>query len=376
MRLLHLADLHLGKNIGNYSLIEDQRHGLNQILDIIEKENIDVVMIAGDIYDTPVPSSEALKLYSDFIEKIIFTYNKIVLAIAGNHDSGRRLDNNLRFFSKSNYHLHGDYRGYISSGVHNGEIITLNDEYGKVHFHLIPFMTISQANLYFSDEINTFTDVYRNLLKDKNYEDRNVLISHCYANHITEETEDAYKEGQKPLLIGGTDAMDAHLFLDFDYVALGHLHSEHFVVDPKIRYSGTFMKYSFDEVGNKKTVTIVDLTDEIKTRKVIINPLRDFRKITGTFEQIMSTEADSDDYIKFELTDELVVTNAMSDLKKKFPHAVSISYTNNGVFNVEGELNLDLENKDTLELFEEFYRFKMDEDMTVEQIEALKEVIN
>lgn len=365
----------MGKSIGNYSLIEDQKFALEQIIDIIKNNNIDAVMIAGDIYDTAVASSEAMDLYSNFIETIIFELKKPVLAISGNHDSSRRLDVHNRFFTANNYYLHGEYRGKAASGLDNGDVITLEDDYGKIHFHLIPFMTINAAKLIFDDEINNFTDVYRNLLTDKSYEDRNILITHCYANTRTEEDEDTYTEGQKPLVIGGTDAMDGHLFLDFDYVALGHLHRKHHVIDPKIRYAGTFMKYSFDANEGEKSVTIVDITDEVRTEEIKINPLRDFRILTGTLDEINTKNEASDDYIKFVLTDDTTITNAMTKLKEKFPHAVQVTYANNAIFNIDNELTLDLENKNTLELFEEFYRYKMDEDMTVEQIEALREVL-
>lgn len=365
MRLLHLSDLHLGKYIGNYSLIEDQKYALDQILNIIDDYNVEVIMIAGDIFDTTIASVDALKLYSDFIDEIIFKRNKTVLAVSGNHDSAKRLDINTNFFTERNYHLYGEYKD---------EIITLEDEYGKINFHLIPYISLNQGKILFDEEIENFTDLYKALLKDKIYEDRNVLITHCYANNIGIEQEDAYTEGQKPLIIGGSDAMDGHLFLDFDYVALGHLHGKHFVIDPKIRYAGTFMKYSFDETKANKSVSIVDITDKVTTFDLPINPLRDFRIIEGKFDEIIKMNP-SDDYIKFVLEDDHTVDNAMSKLKEIFPHAVQITYKNKGIFNATSDLNLDLENKDTLALFKEFYNYKMDEELTAEQLEIIGRVI-
>lgn len=365
MKLLHLADLHLGKNIGNYSLIEDQKYVLDQILDIISRENVDIIMIAGDIFDTQVSSVEALSLYSDFIEDIVFNKKKTILAVSGNHDSGKRLDVNSKFYKAKNYHLAGEYKK---------EMLTFEDEYGKINFHLVPFISLNQASIIFNKDITNFTDLYKEVLKDLAYEDRNVLISHCYANNIAIEDDNLYTEGQKPLTIGGSDAMDAHLFERFDYVALGHLHNRHYVIDPKIRYSGTFMKYSFDEENKTKSVTLVDIKDRVETYDIDIKALRDFRTISGKFSDVIR-KSPSDDYIKVILEDESTIENAMAKLKEKFPHIVQISYKNKGIFASDSEFDIDLTGKTAIELFEEFYKFKMDEEMTDDKLKALKKVI-
>lgn len=365
MKLLHLADLHLGKSIGNYSLIEDQKYALNQILNIIDRENIDVIMIAGDIFDTQISSVDALSLYSDFIEEIIFNKEKIVLAVSGNHDSAKRLDVNSKFYKVKNYHLAGEYKN---------EVVRLEDEYGIINFYLVPFISLNQASLIFKKEITNFSNLYEEVLKSISYNDRNVLITHCYANHIAIEDEDMYNEGQKPLTIGGSDAMNAHLFKDFDYVALGHLHNRHYVLDPKIRYSGTFMKYSFDEENKTKSVTVVDLKDNVSTYDIEIKALRDFRTISGRFDDIISGNS-SDDYIKVILEDETTIENAMAKLKEKFPHIVQITYKNKGIFTNESDFDIDLSGKTALELFEEFYKFKMDEDLSEKELETIKKVI-
>lgn len=364
MKLLHLADLHLGKSIGNYSLIEDQKYALDQVLDIIDDEAIDVVMIAGDIFDTLIPGVDALRIYSDFIEEIIFKKNKKVLAISGNHDSSKRLDINNKFFKAQNYYMVGEYQK---------EVLSLEDEYGKVNFYMIPYISINQAKILFDESIDNFTDVYKHALASVTYDDRNVLITHCYANSIAIEEDGDYKEGQKPLTIGGSDAMDAHLFLNFDYVALGHLHGKHFVVDPKIRYAGTFMPYAFDETNNK-SVTIVEMTDEVSFYDVPIKPLREFKTFTGTFDQILREES-SDDYIKVVLKDNQTIENAMAKLKEKFPHIVAVIYENRGVFEGSADFDIDLSGKTSLDLFKEFYKFKMDDELTDDELEVLKKVM-
>ena len=366
MKLLHLSDLHLGKAIGNYSLIEDQKYCLKQILEIIKKRNVDVIMIAGDIFDTQISSVEALTLYSDFIEEIIFKMGKIVLAISGNHDSAKRLDVNSKFYKANNYHLFGQYKD---------EIISLKDEYGIVNFHLIPFISLNQGKILFDENIENYTDIYKKILEKRKLKDRNVLISHCYANKYAIEDENAYNLGQKPLSIGGSDAMDANLFMDFDYVALGHLHNRQFVIDPKIRYAGTFMKYSFDEVNKIKSVTLVDLTDKLEIEEIEIKALKDFRIITGKFDQILKEDS-SDDYIKVILEDDMTIENPMAKLKEKFPNIVQLSYKNRGIFDLENDFSIDLSAKNSLELFEEFYKFKMNEKLNDEEKQLIKKVIS
>ena len=169
MKLLHLSDLHIGKSIGNYSLIEDQRYALEEIVKIVEKKDIDVVLIAGDIFDTSIPSSDALSLYSDFLDELIFRLDKKVLAIAGNHDSSKRLDINKNFYRSNNY--------FLVSELERKPIV-LEDKYGKINFYLIPFISLAKAKAEIDSEIENFTDLYRQILNDISYEDRNVLVSH------------------------------------------------------------------------------------------------------------------------------------------------------------------------------------------------------
>ncbi len=367
MKLLHLSDLHIGKSLGNFSFLEDQKYVLDQILEIIKDREIEAVMIAGDIFDTAVASAEALDLYNYFIEKIIFDIKIPVLAISGNHDSAKRLDVNKRFYKTNRYYLAGEY---------TNEVVTLEDEFGPVHFYLLPFMSLAKARLVFDEDIEDFTDLFRLALKDYDYKDRNVLITHCYATEISLGLEKDYIEGQKPLTIGGSDFCNAALFKNFDYVALGHLHSAHYVLDPKIRYSGTFMPYSFDKKDVNKSVTLVDLgKDNLDVEKIPIKILRDFEVRQGFFDDLIS-EPVSDSYIKFILEDKATVENAMAKFKKKFPNAVLINYASRSVFAMdEREIAIDIENKTTLELFEDFIAYKDNRQITNEEKIVLEDVI-
>ncbi|MDO5047212.1 MAG: exonuclease SbcCD subunit D [Anaerococcus sp.] len=364
MRLLHLSDLHLGKNLGPYSLIEEQNHALGQILEIIRDKKIDLVMIAGDIFDTSIPPAKALDLYSDFIEKIVFDYKKPVLAISGNHDSPKRLDINRRFFRSNNYFLQGDI---------DMKPLSFEDEFGPINFYLIPFISLNKARNDLDSSIEDFSDIYHYLLKDLKYEGRNILITHAYARDMGEKNKEAYNDDQKPLSIGGSDFMDASLFDKFDYVALGHLHRAHFVRSEKIRYSGTFMKYSFDEIKGSKSVTIVDLKDKISIEKIPIKALRDIELREGFFEDLLKSDP-SDSYIKFILKDDYIIENAMAKLKEKFDRAVSISYANRGVFDQAEDLDINLENKDLIELFDEFYTYKMGDSLSDEDLVFIRRV--
>lgn len=364
MRILHISDLHIGKMIGSYSLLEDQSYCLDQVLKIVEKEKVDLVLIGGDIFDTPVASAEAMEVYSSFIEDLVFDLKVKVVAIAGNHDSAKRLDVNREFFKKASYYMVGDYRK---------EVLTFTDDYGKINIHPIPYLSLAKARSIFKEDFESFTDLYAYLLKDINYEDRNILLSHCYASETTHEDEGEMTEGEKPLTIGGNDAMDAKLFSKFDYVALGHLHRKHYVYQDNIRYSGSLMKYSFSEKGNK-SVTLIDLTDELHIREIEIKALRDFRTIEDSFDRILTMKP-SDDFIQLVLLDKHPIENAMAKVKKVFPNAVNIRYKDSSVFSKEDDFDIDIENLSSLELFKEFYKFKMNEPMTEEELEMFKKVI-
>lgn len=363
MRMLHLSDLHLGKMLANYSLLEDQKYCLKQIIDIIKIENVDLIIIAGDIFDTPIANSEALEAYDDFIERIIFDLGKKVIAISGNHDSSKRLDIHKTFFRKNSYYLIGEY---------NNEVITLEDKFGPINFYPIPYISLPKARIKYNQDFQSFTQVYEYLLKDINYVDRNVLITHCYASESTYEDEKI--DGEKPLTIGGNDAMDARLFLKFDYVALGHLHRKHYVIDKKIRYPGTFMKFSFSELKQKKSVTIVDLTDRLEIKEIELKHIHDFRIINDYFQNIFSQSA-SNDYIQFLLKDSYPIENAMASLKLKFPNAVNIRYENPAIFDGDESLNLDIENLNSLELFKAFYEHKMGFEIPSDEEMIFKRVV-
>lgn len=365
MKILHLADLHLGKDLGGYSLIEDQDYILKEILKVVEEERVDLVIISGDIFDKAIPSSEALSLYSSFIEELAFGMEKKIIAIAGNHDSGKRLSYNSGFFEKASYYIFGEY---------DGRVVTLEDDYGPIHFYPLPYMSLAKAREYFGEEVSSFTEIYRRLLDGVDYRDRNVLITHCYATESGLEDKGDSFEGEKPFTIGGSDAMDAHLFLDFDYVALGHLHRKGYVLEEKIRYPGTFMKYSLGEREQNKTLTLVNLTDKLEIYERQIKTLRDLRLFEGTFDQALSLHP-SDDYLYFSLEDKDPVENPMGILKKIFPHAVAIRYKNANLLSFDGRLDLDLEGKDEVELFKEFYRLKMGEDLTERDLDLLRRTI-
>ncbi|MDO4662581.1 MAG: exonuclease SbcCD subunit D [Tissierellia bacterium] len=366
MRFLHLSDLHIGKNISNYSLIEDQKYALEQIIDIANKNKVELVIIAGDVYDKLISSNEALELYEWFIEELIFKYKIKVIAIAGNHDSHKRLSYSKKFFEKFNYFVYGEYS--------DTDCITLEDEYGKINFYPISYISIQKARTVFKDkEIENYSDLYNYLLESISYNDRNVLITHCYASETGYESENAYDNNQKPLTIGGNDAMDAKIFKNFDYVALGHLHRAHYVLDEKIRYSGTFMKYSFSEVNDKKTITLVDLTDKLQITKIPIKPLRDFKIINDYFENILNYEKSSD-YIQVVLKDEAIVEDAINILKSKFDHIVNIIYEKR-IINNDDDFDFDIKGNDTLSLFDKFYKYKMDRKIEEHEQSVIKDIL-
>lgn len=368
MRLLHISDLHLGKTLYNYSLIEDQKFILNRIIDILIFKKVEVLIIAGDIYDTKIANNEALNLYKEFIDKVIFDLNIKVIAISGNHDSSNRLSQAQSFYKRNNYYVYGDFIEL--------EKLVLEDEYGKVNFYPISFISMTQAKILFdTEEIESFTDIYKLILKDIDYRDRNVLITHCYAGLYTYESEE-YNEDQKPLTIGNSDCMDAHLFEKFDYVALGHLHFAHKVLKNSIRYSGSPLKYSFSE-KDKKSVTFIDLKQKAEIETIELRPIRKLVTYEDSFENLIQKDP-VDDYVEVILTNETLISDPIKSLRKVFKNICSLKYKNN-VISKDSDLMEDNPNIDPLSLFNNFYKYKMDKKMNKDMkkiIENILEEIN
>lgn len=324
MRLLHLADLHLGKRVHEFSMLEDQRYILRQILEIMGKERADGVLIAGDIYDKTVPPAEAVQLLDDFLTSI--AGRKIpVFLISGNHDSAERISFGAKLFAKSGVYFASGYHGQVES-------VTLEDAYGKLDIYLLPFIRpvhVRQAFLEQAENIVSCQDALQTALEhiNLNKQRRNVLLAHQFVTG-------AERCGSEEIQVGGLDNVDASLFEDFDYVALGHIHGPQWISRETVRYAGTPLKYSFSETQHEKAVTMVELRDkgEVEIRRIPLRPLHDMRKLRGTYEELtrrsVYENTNIEDYVQITLTDEEDIFDAVGKLRVIYPNLMKIEYDN------------------------------------------------
>lgn len=368
MRILHLSDLHIGKRVNEFSMLEDQQYILEEILKIIDDENIDTVIIAGDVYDKSVPSAEAVELFDDYLYQLS-KRNLNVLIISGNHDSPERIAFGNRLMSTSGIYL---------SPVYNGKIqpVVFEDEYGKVNFYLLPFIKPANVRRFFPDEkIENYTDAVKVAIDNMNvdFQQRNILVTHQFVTGAElSQSED--------ITVGGTDNVSREVFQGFDYVALGHIHREQTVGAENIRYCGTPLKYSFSEVKDKKSVTIVDLKDTVSYKKVPLTPKRDMREIRGTYDELTLKSnyinTKTDDYLHITLTDEEDIPNVIGKLRVIYPNIMKLDYDNKRTKGTaEVDISESIENKSPFELFCELYEKQNNQEITEEQKDFLQDLV-
>lgn len=370
MKFIHLSDLHLGKRIYETSLIEDQQYILQQILEIIDSEQPDGVMIAGDIYDKAVMPVEAVTLFDDFLNALHKRSLRVYI-ISGNHDSADRLAFGSQILSMGNIHIAPPFTGTVVSA-------DLKDEYGPLHIYMLPFVKRSLVKSLFPDEkIETTSDALRSVIEkiNLNTAERNIMIAHQFltGSKISDSEEHS---------VGGADNVDASVFDDFDYAALGHLHGPQPVGREAVRYCGTPLKYSFSEALHEKSVTVVEMKEKgnVSIRTVPLVPLRDMRYIRGTYDELMfSGNNDKDgknDFIRAVLTDEADVPDAMARLRSVYPNILTLEYDNK---RTQGSAALtetaEVEKKTPIELFSEFYEIRNNSSMNPQQQKIICEMI-
>ena len=322
MKIIHLADLHIGKRVNEFSMIDDQKYILNQILKIIDKEKPDAVIIAGDVYDKQVPSIEAVELLDSFISDIS-KRKTTTFIISGNHDSAERLAFGSSLMAMGKIYISPVYNGKISK-------YTLKDDFGSANFYLLPFVKPSHVKRFFPDEkIESYTDAIKvvvdNLKLDTS--EINILIAHQFVTG-------ASRTESEEISVGGLDNVDASVFEDFDYVALGHIHRPQKIGTERIRYCGTPLKYSFSEVNDTKSVSIIEINskEDFNLRTIPLVPKRDMRKIRGTYEELITKTSyestNTDDYIHVTLTDEFNVADAIQKLRVIYKNIMKLEYDN------------------------------------------------
>lgn len=358
MKIIHTGDWHLGKLVHGIHMTEDQRHILNQLIDLINVEKPDVLIIAGDIYDRTVPPVEAVELLDNVFSEILLNTETKVLAISGNHDNPDRLG-----FASSLLMANGLY---ISVNLKDAlKPITLEDEHGTVNFYLIPYIepAIVKSELGI-ETIKNHDDAMREIINlienEMDKSTRNVVVTHGY---ITGTEGLITSESERPLSIGGTDQVSVDYFEKFNYVALGHIHGPQKVKQDYIRYSGSLMKYSFSEAKQNKSITIVEMGEkgDIEYRYVALEPLRDLRVIKGNLESLISEEIyakeNTEDYLMAILTDRGELIDPIGKLRTVYPNILRVekeSYEREAGKNYTSA-GSDFIKKEPIELFEEFY---------------------
>lgn len=378
MKLMHLADLHLGKRLNELSLIEDQRYILQEILALVQQERPDCVLLAGDIYDKPVPPAEAVILFDDFLNKL--SSLATVCVISGNHDSAERLAFGSQLMSASGVHFCGVYTG-------EPQYITLQDDYGAVNIYLLPFLKPAHVRHCLSEEeaaqLTSYHEALRCAVERLHIDEtqRNVLVAHQFVTG-------AQTAGSEAVNVGGVDNVGAEVFAGFDYVALGHIHKAQNVGSERIRYSGTPLKYSFAEWQQEKSVTLVELGEKgrLKITPLLLIPLRELRKLRGSYEELIAKSfweqypVDSDgrlrDIFHITLTDEEDVMDAVQKLRTVYKNLLQLEYdnlrtrTDNAIEGAERAAE-----QSPLELMGEFYQLQNNQALSAEQREYLEKLL-
>ncbi len=371
MKLMHLSDLHLGKRVNEFSMLEDQRYILDQILALVDREGTDGVLIAGDVYDKSVPSAEAVALLDDFLVALADRGQQVLL-ISGNHDSAERMAFGGRLMRRSGIHIAPVYNGRV-------EPVCLEDEYGPVRVYLLPFVKPAHIRRYFPDTpIESYTDALRTAVQAMDLDTglRNLLVTHQFVTG-------AARCDSEELSLGGTDNVDGGVFDAFDYVALGHIHSPQKVGRETMRYCGTPLKYSFSEAGQQKSATLVQLGPkgqvEVETRPLA--PLRDMAQLRGSYQQLTLREfyegcGHRQDYLHLVLTDEEDVPDAAAKLRVIYPYLMKLSYDNQ---RTRAGLALPAEEaappQSPLEMLEEFYRLQNGQPMSCQQRQLARDMM-
>ena len=370
MKFMHISDLHLGKRVNEFSMLEDQKDILKKILKIADEEEPQAVLIAGDIYDKSIPTVEAIQLFDEFLCELSKRKAKTFI-ISGNHDSAERMAFGGRLMKESGVYVAPAYSGKT-------EAITLEDEWGTVNIYLLPFVKPVNVKRFFEDEqIENYTDAVRMAVEQMkvNTDERNILVTHQFVTG-------AKRSESEDISVGGTDNVDVSVFDDFDYVALGHIHGPQKIGRECVRYCGTPLKYSFSEIHHKKSLTIVEMSEkgnvEIRMRK--LSPLRDWCEIKGTYmeltEKAYYEKLDRESYMHITLTDEEDIPEAMRKLQVIYPNLMKLDYDNQRTREKTIFVNsTEMEEKTPFDIFEELYEKQNNQEMNEEQKKLIHNLV-
>lgn len=363
MRFLHISDLHIGRRINGLSLLEDQRHVLGQVLRMAQ--DCDAVLVAGDLYDKAQPSAEALRMMSDFFAALS-SMGKPVFAVSGNHDTAEQVAYCREILGQSGVYVSPAYEGSLTRHV-------LQDAYGEVHVWLLPYVRPASVRPY-APEVRTYEDAVRAALASAQLDPgaRNVLVAHQYVAGA----EICESESR---LIGGVDQVSAGLFDEFDYVALGHLHSPQKLCGGRICYCGSPIKYSLSEETQRKAALVVELSEkgELRLQEQPFEPLHELRTARGELAQVSDPANFSQDYVYAVLTDEHMLLDPLGALRMTYPRLLGMRLCNSRT-NEQAAImqEVDAESYSPLEHFLQFYQAQNNDQMPDEKrIAVMKRII-
>lgn len=375
MKLLHLADLHIGKVINEFSMLEDQKYILNQVISIARDEKTEGVILAGDIYDRSVPTAEAVLVLDDFLRQLIKLGQK-VFVISGNHDSPERIGFAGEILEKGGLFMEGGFFAALKQ-------VSLSDEYGRVNLYFMPFSRVAAMQKVLGMEAGcTMTDCIRQVIKNTKIDSsqRNILITHHFITGGGSTLK--LSASEYPVSVGGTENVDASVFDCFDYVALGHIHRPQSIGRDAVCYAGSPLKYSFSECEAKSAV-LLELKEKgsLSISRRPLKPLHDMRKIKGSLKELLKEEvvslADPEDYLHVTLTDEKELFEPMEALRSRYPNVMQLELLKN--IRQEGEKAVrkqQLRKKSLMEIYEDFYEEVTDRSLNEEQKQVLNAVIS
>lgn len=370
MKFIHISDLHLGKRVYEFSMMEEQRDILEKILNVADNERVEAVLISGDVYDRQVPSAEAVQLFDWFLTALAGR-GLFVFVISGNHDSAERLSFGAKLMETRRVYIAPVFAGKIAP-------VTLTDDYGEISIYLLPFLKPAYVRRFYpEEEIADYEDALRTVMERTEVDTakRNVLLAHQFVTG-------AQRSESEEISVGGLDNVSAENFAVFDYAALGHIHKPQSAGAPHIRYCGTPLKYSFSETGHEKSATVVELKEKGKVdiRTIRLEPLRDLREIKGSYEELTDKRnwenTRTEDYLHVTLTDEEDVPEAIRKLRVIYPNIMKLDYDNRRTRSaVSVGISEKQEERTPLQLFEELYRLQNNQDFGEEQREYLAGLI-
>lgn len=366
LKIFHIADLHIGKIVNGFSMLEEQKYVLNNILEEAEKERIDGIIIAGDIYDKAIPSTDAIDVFDDFVTKLS-EKNISSYIVSGNHDSVQRVSFGASIMAKNNIHFAKSYNGKIEP------IMANNEE--KIAIWLLPFVRPTDVRPFHSEEIScgkyqdAVETVVKNMDIDKNI--TNILVAHQF---VTNNGVSPLRSESENSSLGTLDNIDVSVFDDFDYVALGHIHNPQSMGRKTVRYAGSPLKYSFSEINQKKSITVLEIHGkDIEINQIPIKPIRDFKEIKGSFKDIIKQGCD--DYVRITLTDDFIL-DVKNRLETVFPNIMLIDYDNASTRETKALTEIkNLKQKNIFEHFADFYYLQNNKELNENEQKIVNNVI-